>query len=264
MHQDGTHLLAEQGGKQWSSGTCACCSDADSCCLSCWCPCVQYGLNQERAFTSQRRTCCRWAMLWMTPMIVAWLLLELAQELVGEQQCRIVCFDEHHRAHEIAAPPDLNDMQVNGTCHQHCSHVFPVWMEVLEPFVWIVAGLVVAVMAGRRRALLRSQHRIRGTLESDIACHCLCGCCSLAQEARQIAHEELHARAEQPNGVPTAHTAIAMPPTLPAAALAQPSYMPDQQQQPPQYPYADTQDALPALAQPIAQPVYSSYDAGKP
>jgi Cys-rich protein (TIGR01571 family) len=215
MHHDDAQV--QQGGKQWSSGTCACCSDAkccctDSCCLSCWCPCVQYGLNQERTFISQRGTCCQWALLWMTPMIVAWLFLHLAQVIVGERQCRLVCFDDHLRGHKIAAPPDLNDMQ--GKCHPFCSHVLP---ETFVWSVWIVALLIVAVMAGRRRALLRSQHRIRGTLACDIARHCLCGCCSLAQEARQIAHEELHARAKQPNGAPTAHMAIAIPLTLPAA-----------------------------------------------
>ncbi|KAJ1635746.1 hypothetical protein T492DRAFT_863013 [Pavlovales sp. CCMP2436] len=37
-------LLAYKGGKGWSSGTCAC-SEIDSLCLACWCPCIQFGHN---------------------------------------------------------------------------------------------------------------------------------------------------------------------------------------------------------------------------
>lgn len=36
----------------WTSGICDCFSDMSTCCLSCWCPCVQYGKNVE-ALTKQ-------------------------------------------------------------------------------------------------------------------------------------------------------------------------------------------------------------------
>ena len=36
----------------WTSGICDCFSDMSTCCLSCWCPCIQYGKNVE-ALTKQ-------------------------------------------------------------------------------------------------------------------------------------------------------------------------------------------------------------------
>ena len=33
--------------QEWSTGLCGCCDDCSSCCLTCFCPCVQYGKNYE-------------------------------------------------------------------------------------------------------------------------------------------------------------------------------------------------------------------------
>lgn len=246
-------LLASE--KPWSTGTFACCSDADSCCLSCWCPCIQFGQNQERAFRSQHRTCCRWSALWMAPLLAVWLISRLAEMATGEVDCQIVCQDAHG-LREVDSGADVLD----NDCFKMCGDKYPVWVEVLEPLGWVAACIAIAVMAGRRRALLRSQHRIRGSLESDVVCHCLCGCCSLAQEARQIAAEELLSRQTEQSGVPSSHAAM---PVLPAGGApaavgvtvaAQPAYAGA---------YYDAEAAVPAqLAQPIAQPVYS-YEPGR-
>ena len=32
----------------WNSGICDCMSDCGSCCIVCWVPCVQYGMNAEK------------------------------------------------------------------------------------------------------------------------------------------------------------------------------------------------------------------------
>ncbi|KAG8470764.1 hypothetical protein KFE25_009185 [Diacronema lutheri] len=233
MQRDDGRLL-EEGTKQFSSGICACCSDADSCCLSCWCPCVQFGQNQERAFRSQHRTCCRWAMLWVTPLVVVWMLNTLLELATGRHQCKFFCHDEKQGLVEVDSSVDLSSLEVTKGCFEQCYPVFPRWVEAFEPFAWIVGCIVVAVLAGRRRALLRAQHRIRGSLEADIVGHCFCGCCSLAQEARHIAHEELVARQAEQNGVPIGSVAQPMPPV---------GY--------------GVESATPTLAQPVAQPVYS-------
>ncbi|KAG9005288.1 hypothetical protein FRB93_009842 [Tulasnella sp. JGI-2019a] len=36
------------GEREWSFGLCGCCGDAGACCLSCWCPCMQYSINRSR------------------------------------------------------------------------------------------------------------------------------------------------------------------------------------------------------------------------
>lgn len=189
----------------------------------------------------------------MTPLLAVYILSRLVELSTGTKECKIVCNDGMHGLHEVDASVDLSSIDVKKDCFKICPFVYPMWVEIVEPFAWIAACIVVAVMAGRRRALLRSQHRIRGSLESDVVCHCFCGCCSLAQEARQIAAEELLARQSEQDGVPANHTAMPMPSTrgLPATAVAATA--------PPEYGY-EAEAAVPALAQPIAQPVYS-YEA---
>jgi hypothetical protein len=69
--------------------------------------------------------------------------------------------------------------------------------------------------------------QIRGSLQADVLCHCFCGCCSLAQEARQIAHEELLSRQGEQNGVPSRHVPISIAPAPsmpPAYGSTQPAY----------------------------------------
>ncbi len=34
---------------QWNAPFCGCFDDCGSCCMACWCPCVQFGLNMEDA-----------------------------------------------------------------------------------------------------------------------------------------------------------------------------------------------------------------------
>jgi len=209
---DGSRLLSAQpqAAKGWSSGIFACCSHADTCCLSCWCPCVQFGQNQERGFQSQRSSCCRWVLIWMAPSITAYV---------------------------------LNTLIYVSACAQGCYYV-PGWIIAVNRIIWICAMFTTAAIAGRRRALLRSQHQIGGSLELDIACHCCCSCCALAQEGRQIAHEEAcKSRHEQTGVLPGA----ALPAT-PMAAVAEP--VPHHAS-----PTAAVPEAI--LAQPVDLPAYS-------
>ena len=37
-------------GDQWHSGICECTTNCDQFCLACWCPCIQFGINQNDAF----------------------------------------------------------------------------------------------------------------------------------------------------------------------------------------------------------------------
>lgn len=187
----------------------------------------------------------------MTPLLVVWCLSRLIEMGTGTQECKIVCHDGMHGLHEIDASVDLSGIDVKKDCFKVCPFVYPMWVEIAEPFAWVGACIVVAVMAGRRRALLRAQHRIRGSLESDVVCHCFCGCCSLAQEARQIAAEELLARQGEQDGVPASHAPqpMQLAAGLPATATATTAQ--------PVYGYEADAAAVPALAQPIAQPVYS-------
>jgi len=246
---DGAHLLPEEAGKSWSSGIFACLSDADSCCLSCWCPCIQFGQNQERGFRSQHRSCCRWAFTWAMPFIAVYFVMIMLQSATA--RCEHVCPDGEDALADDVGPHHVPD------CYQMCS--FPEWMGAVDNLLWICSLFAVAVIAGRRRALLRNQHQIKGSLSHDVACHCCCGCCSLAQEARQIAHEEARALRAQPNGVPIAgggHTAAVAAVAEPANPYAQPyggTYTAAGE-----YGYGAEGDAAPppALAQPMAQSVY--------
>ncbi|KAJ1623736.1 hypothetical protein T492DRAFT_1052852 [Pavlovales sp. CCMP2436] len=251
--RDGHAQLADEGGKGWSSGTCACCSEIDSLCLACWCPCIQFGHNVERAFISQRGRCCRWAGLWLSSFIAAYMFLVFVRGATGHRECEIVCHTAGNGLKEVGelSGANLTNIDVNSDCFErHCQYVFPVAVEVLEPFVWIVAALVTAFLAARRRELLRAQHQIRGSLHADVLCHCLCGCCSLAQEARQIAYEELQSRQGEQNGVPSRHAPGFIAPAALPPAYAQPAYA-----QPAHAGYtAETPTVL-------AQPVYLATEA---
>jgi len=151
--------------RPWSSGLCACLSHADSCCLACCCPCIQFGQNQERGFRSQRGACCKWTALYMAPFLALWLFDHMVQAIVAAS-LEASADDPRARRHAAATLVALTDLAMVTAC------------------------VGVAVIAGRRRALLRAQHRIRGHPGADILVHCCCGCCALAQEARQIAVEE--------------------------------------------------------------------------
>jgi Cys-rich protein (TIGR01571 family) len=280
----GGQLLAQPADKAWNSGTCACLSDADSCCLSCWCPPIQFGQNQERAFRAERRGCCRWALYWLAPLIFGWFCIEILHAMSGYTKCSFICHDALGMHHIDSAQAVLAMDETTTSCEKLCR--YPAWcvpaaaaqrasahetvhaygmrsrtdararahaarprrVDAGEVFLWIASGLAVAILAGRRRTLLRTQHRIGGSLEQDVMCHCLCGCCSLAQEARQIAHEEMAVLRAEPSGVPHGIAATTYPP-MPLGrvengyAEAAPMY--------------EQATALPTLAQPLAQPVYS-------
>lgn len=93
--------------KGWSSGVFACASDADACCLAFWCPCIQFGQNQERAFRSQHRACCKWTWAWCAPFLACYIFLTFAKVLVSHQVRRAERA-RRARAHtRPAAPRDI-------------------------------------------------------------------------------------------------------------------------------------------------------------
>eukprot|EP01101_Sappina_pedata_P013163 TRINITY_DN9447_c0_g1_i1.p1 TRINITY_DN9447_c0_g1~~TRINITY_DN9447_c0_g1_i1.p1 ORF type:complete len:155 (+),score=15.42 TRINITY_DN9447_c0_g1_i1:30-467(+) len=54
-------LLNEGAKRDWTSGLCGCFSDMSSCCLSCCCPCIQFGSNAEKINGSNSvLMCCLW------------------------------------------------------------------------------------------------------------------------------------------------------------------------------------------------------------
>lgn len=63
-HQQGQQVVVQmpQGKQGWSSGLFGCFSDCGSCCLTCFCPCVQYGKNYEANFGNG---CCSQGCIYM-------------------------------------------------------------------------------------------------------------------------------------------------------------------------------------------------------
>jgi len=48
----------QQAMQPWNESYCGCCNDCGSCCLSCFCPCIQYGMNIERLENGTEGCCC--------------------------------------------------------------------------------------------------------------------------------------------------------------------------------------------------------------
>ncbi len=46
--EEPNHRRGPQGPQEWKSGLFGCFDDCGSCCLTLWCPCVQYGKNYEK------------------------------------------------------------------------------------------------------------------------------------------------------------------------------------------------------------------------
>lgn len=54
----------------WHTGLCDCCNECGSCCITCWVPCVQYGMNAEKLGSS----CCLCGVLYcvLIPCCTTW------------------------------------------------------------------------------------------------------------------------------------------------------------------------------------------------
>ncbi len=54
------HVHAPSGPQEWKNSLCGCFDDLGSCCLTCCCPCVQYGMNHEKV---HKDGCCMQGLL---------------------------------------------------------------------------------------------------------------------------------------------------------------------------------------------------------
>ena len=154
----------------WSSPTFACHRNVSSCLLSCCCPCVQFGLNQHMAFGA---SCFKWALLYLLPLVAVYVFVD--QWLAPRQSAAEMAVA--HVMQSVAEQSGGSDAGIERT--DAFLYALPVGMSL------------VALVAMLRRRALRHKYGIGGTAVGDFFCHCCCGCCSLAKEAREIRRQVL-------------------------------------------------------------------------
>lgn len=183
--------------------------------------------NQERGFRSQRGGCLKWTLLYVAPLIALWFFLHIVSAIL-----------------RASLPEHPTAMEVDSAVAAYSTLAF---------VGYIAAFCTVAVIAGRRRSILRQQHSIAGSEVSDAALHLCCGCCALAQEARQIAHQErVHMTAET-DAAGTPHMQAQVTTASGSAAANDASAAPLVALR-----ADDDSHISPTTAVPLAQPVYES------
>lgn len=159
---DGARLLPPaEGPKPWSSGLFDCHTHAQSCLLSWCCPAVQFSLTQGRAFPEERLGCGGW--------FCVLLLVKL---------CVFAPFFTHPEA--MARYYERED---------------PMAFDVIRARLAFYSAVAFVAIFAYRRGALRSRFGIGGSWLSDACAMLWCTCCALAQEWRQVEHEEARAAA---------------------------------------------------------------------
>mmetsp|Transcript_62008 Transcript_62008/g.184548 ORF Transcript_62008/g.184548 Transcript_62008/m.184548 type:complete len:228 (+) Transcript_62008:2-685(+) len=191
--------------RNWSTGTFACHLQPASCLLATVCPCVQFGINQRRAFQT---SCFKWALIWLLPALALCLIIYLA--VPASPQVEL----SHASAQAEALLQELDTTikkHVSKHAHAHAAghghaasppSVFPppplppvkppldrsTAALYTLPLLMVAFGLVGCY----RRTKLRSKYSIGGSAISDFLCHCCCTWCSIAREAREIRTQVVH------------------------------------------------------------------------
>lgn len=158
--------LTLPAARNWSSSTFVCCSSPASCILSCCCPCLQFGLNQRAAFGS---SCAKWTVLYVLPLLLLYLLVD----------------------HYYPSLPTAEKAAELAMKHIEDGDEEPFDRGDAFLYAMPIAMILMGCVGMFRRRALRLKYGIGGNLLGDFLCHCLCACCSLAREAREIRKQTL-------------------------------------------------------------------------